>query len=126
MSVIGAVVATLVLAGIAVFQVLGAAGRPVGRFLWGGGHRVLPRRLRIGSAVSLLLYAAMAVLLLSRAGVVDGGEAGFVVVAAWVLFAYFAVGVVMNGISRSIPERAVMTPACVVLAASSLVVAAGW
>lgn len=125
MSVVAAVLATAVLAGVAVFQVLGASGRPVGRFLWGGQHRVLPRRLRVGSAVSVPVYALMALLLLSRAGAVPGGQSGFVVVGAWVLFGYFALGVVMNGISRSRPERAVMTPACVVLAATSLAIAMG-
>jgi hypothetical protein len=124
-SAIAAIVAALALAAIAVFQVLGAAGRPVGRFLWGGSHRVLPRGLRIGSALSVLLYAAFTVVLLSRAGVLPGGDTVLVHVLAWVLVGYFALGILMNAISRSRPERAVMTPLCVLLAASSLVVALG-
>jgi hypothetical protein len=40
-----------------------------------------------------------------------------------VLFAYFAVGVGMNVISRSRAERLTMTPVCAVLAAATLVVA---
>jgi hypothetical protein len=124
-SVVAAAVAAAVLAGIAVFQVLGAAGRPVGRFLWGGAHRVLPRRLRVGSAVSVVVYAAFVALLFSRAGALPGGDTPFVAVATWVLFGYFAVGVVMNGISRSRAERAVMTPACLVLAVATLLIALG-
>jgi hypothetical protein len=38
-----------------------------------------------------------------------------------VLTAYFALGVVMNGISRSKPERLVMTPTTLLLAALYLV-----
>jgi hypothetical protein len=125
MSAIAAVVAALALAAIAVFQVLGAAGRPVGHFLWGGSHRVLPRRLRIGSALSIPLYAAFSVVLLSRAGVLAGGETVLVQVLAWILVGYFALGILMNAISRSRPERAVMTPLCLLLAASSLIVALG-
>lgn len=125
MSVIAALVATLVLSGLAVVQVLAAAGRPVGRLVWGGQHRVLPRRLRIGSAVSILLYAGFAAVLLSRAGALPGGTTAFVEVATWVLVAYFAIGILMNGISRSRAERAAMTPACVVLAAAALLVALG-
>jgi hypothetical protein len=71
------------------------------------------------------VYALIALVVFSRAGVLPGGESGVVVVGTWVLVAYFAVGVVMNGISRSHAERAVMTPACVLLAAASLVVALG-
>lgn len=125
MSVAAAWIATLVLAGIAVFQILAIAGQPVGHFLWGGQHRVLPTKLRVGSAISLVLYAAMSALLFSRAGVLPGGTATAIVVASWVLFGYFALGVVMNGISRSRAERAVMTPACVALAGATLVVALG-
>lgn len=123
MSAVAALVATVVLLGLAIVQVLAAAGRPVGRLVWGGQHRVLPRRLRIGSAISIVLYAAFAAVLLSRAALLPGGSTPFVAVATWVLVAYFALGVVMNGISRSRAERAAMTPACIVLAAAALIVA---
>ena len=52
-------------------------------------------------------------------------NATFVVIATWVLFAYFALGIVMNAISRSPAERWTMTPTCLVLAACTLVVALG-
>ena len=42
-------------------------------------------------------------------------------VATWVLTAYFALGIVMNGISRSKPERLVMTPTVLVLTALYLI-----
>jgi hypothetical protein len=42
-------------------------------------------------------------------------------VTAWVLAAYFALGVVMNGISRSLPERLTMTPTALTLAVLYLV-----
>lgn len=41
----------------------------------------------------------------------------------WVLAVYFAVGVVMNGISRSKPERNLMTPVALVLAITTLLIA---
>lgn len=43
----------------------------------------------------------------------------------WVLTGYFARGVMMNGISRSKPERSLMTPVSLVLAVLSLVAAHG-
>ena len=42
----------VLLGGLAVFQALLALGAPLGAFAWGGQHRVLPTRLRVGSAVS--------------------------------------------------------------------------
>jgi hypothetical protein len=122
-SVVAAWIFAGLLVPLAVLQVLVASGRPYGRLVWGGQHQVLPRSLRVGSAVSPLLYAGFAALLLSRSGVLPGGETGPVVVGTWVLVAYLAVGVVVNGISRSRPERFVMTPLTLVLAGCALVVA---
>ena len=119
------IIALALLAALAVLQVLVASGLPLGRFVWGGAHRVLPRRLRIGSAVSVPVYAGFAVLLLSRAGALPGADNVIVVVLTWVLFAYFAFGVVLNGISRSRAERFTMTPACAVLAVTALIIALG-
>jgi hypothetical protein len=118
-TVAAAVLASIVLGAISVVQVAAAAGRPVGRFVWGGQHEVLPRRLRIGSAVSVAVYAGMAAALIAR----GTGREGPLVVIAWALFGYFTLGVVVNAVSRSSSERSVMTPACAVLAVCSLVVA---
>ncbi|WP_235560146.1 hypothetical protein [Microbacterium sp. Leaf288] len=120
---LAALVACLVLGALAVLQICVAAGAPWGRFVWGGAHRVLPRGLRIASAASVLLYAGFAAVLLSRAGILSGGDSIAVRILTWVLFAYFAVGILMNALSRSRAERLTMTPVCIVLAASTLVIA---
>ncbi|QKE84617.1 hypothetical protein [Arthrobacter sp. NEB 688] len=121
MTVTAAVVATLVLVAISGVQVAAAAGRPVGRFVWGGQHEVLPHRLRVGSAVSVVIYAGMAIVLIARAT----GRHGAFGVITWVLVGYFALGVVMNALSRSRSERLAMTPACAVLSGCSVLVALG-
>ncbi|RFU22808.1 hypothetical protein [Geodermatophilus marinus] len=125
MVTVAAVVATALLVALAALQVALAAGAPLGRLAWGGHHRVLPTRLRVGSAVSVLLYALFAWLVWRAAGIAarPGEEPGGV--AIWALTVYFAVGVVANAASRSRPERAVMTPVAAVLAACCLVVALG-
>jgi hypothetical protein len=122
--VAAAIVATVVFAALAVLQLLVAAGKPYGRLVWGGAHRVLPANLRIGSVIAVVLYAAFTLVLLDRSGLLAVlGDGAFSIVAAWVLFAYFAVGIVLNAISRSRPERFTMTPVNVVLAACTLVIA---
>lgn len=124
MTTAAAFVAVLVLTALAVLQGLVASGRPYGRLVWGGQHETLPRRLRIGSALSVPVYAVIGWVLLTRAGA-TGTSSSLVTVAAWVACAYFVMGIAMNGASRSRPERLTMTPACAVLAACSLVVALG-
>jgi hypothetical protein len=119
-----AVVACVLLAALAVFQVALIAGAPLGRFAWGGQHRVLPTRLRIGSSVSVVLYAVIGWVIAGSVTLLDtpaderGADPGI-----WVLTAYFAVGIVLNLISRSRPERFVMTPVVLVLTACCLVIA---
>lgn len=126
MTAFAAIAATVVLALLAVFQVALAAGAPMGHFAWGGQSRVLSTRLRIGSVVSIIIYALIAIVLLERAGLIQlFGNPVFVQVAAWVVFAYFALGIVLNAISRSKPERYTMVPVTLVLAALSLLVALG-
>ncbi|WP_228484812.1 hypothetical protein [Microbacterium cremeum] len=122
-AVIASLVACAVLGALAVLQLCVAAGAPWGRLVWGGQHRVLPTRLRVGSAVAVALYTGIAVVLASRAGLLPGGDTVVVRVLTWVLFAYFVVGIAMNAISRSRTERLTMTPVCIVLAAATLVVA---
>jgi hypothetical protein len=118
-------VGVALLAGLAVFQVLLAAGAPLGRFAWGGRHVVLPAGLRVGSAVSVAVYAVVAVVLLARADVLDVLPDGLVHVLTWVLTGYLALGTAMNAVSRSRPERLVMTPVALALAVACLLLALG-
>jgi hypothetical protein len=122
---LAALAAAATLAALAVFQLALAAGAPLGHLAWGGQHRTLPRNLRIGSLVSVAIYAAIGLVLLDRAGLLALLPPGWSAVAAWVLVAYFALGVGMNAISRSWPERLVMTPVAALLCVLSLVVALG-
>jgi len=118
-----AIAATIILAALAVFQLALALGAPIGRFAWGGRHEVLPTRFRIGSAVSIVLYAIFAAILLDRAGVIDVIPDGASRIGAWVLTGYLVLGVAMNAISRSRSERFVMTPVVAILAVLSAIVA---
>lgn len=111
------------LMALAVFQLLLIAGKPLGRYAWGGQHETLPSRLRIASAFSILLYAAFGILLLNKAGYISIIPAPFVDTATWVVTCYFGLGIIMNTISRSKKERIVMTPAALLLALTFLLVA---
>src|SRR5215213_2319632 len=122
-----AVFACLVLGAMAVFQALLALGAPLGRFAWGGQHRILPGSLRAGSTFAIVIYGLLAAVVLVRAGVIESGVVppGVVHTAAWVVVAYFLLGVALNLASQSKPERAVMAPVSAVLCASCVVVALG-
>lgn len=115
----------VLLAALAVFQALLAVGAPLGRFAWGGRHRVLPRPLRVGSLVSKAVYALIASIALARADLLSTGVPDRAVrIAAWVVAGYFLLGIGMNLASPSKPERAVMSPVVALLCGLSVVVAA--
>ena len=121
-----AIAAAILFAALGVFQAAIAMGAPLGHFAWGGQHRVLPPRFRIGSVIAIVLYALMAIVLLDKAEVTsilfEGTTAR---VLAWVVTGYLVLGTVMNAISRSKPERYTMTPLTIVLAILAGIVAAG-
>ena len=113
-----------ILAALAVFQGALVAGAPLGEYAWGGQHRVLPRRLRIGSVISIALYAVFAVVAFAKAGVADLFPGTPVVdVAMWVIAAYLVLGIAMNAMSRSRKERLVMTPIVLVLSGLAIALA---
>lgn len=119
-----AVLFCLLLAALAAFQASLIAGAPLGEYAWGGQHRVLPRRLRIGSAVSIALCAVFAVVALVKAGVLDIFPGTPVAdIAMWVIAGYPVLGIPLNAISRSRKERVVMTPTVVVLAGLAIALA---
>ncbi len=125
-AVVAVIAACSILGLLALFQVALAAGAPLGEFAWGGQSKVLPARLRIGSIVSIVIYALIAVILLERVGVVRAfGDVAVVQVAAWVVFGYFALGILLNALSRSKRERYTMTPVVLVLAVLTLIIAIG-
>ena len=96
MSETAAIVAAVILAALAVFQALLAAGAALGHFAWGGSHRILPTRLRIASAASIFLYAVIALVILDRAELVSVLPQSATRIACWALAGYFVIGALMN------------------------------
>jgi hypothetical protein len=123
---IAAILLCVLLGALAAFQLALVFGAPLGHFAWGGADRVLPRAKRIGSAVSIVLYAVFAWVFLMKAALAPMVLPEIVVnVAAWVIAGYLALGIPMNAISRSKPERYTMTPVVAVLTVLAVIVALG-
>lgn len=111
-----AIFASLILVGIAVFQVALIAGAPLGEYAWGGMHKILPAKLRVSSCISLVIYAVISVYLLVYTRLITIGLSPFWAGSGmWLLVAFFSIGILMNGISRSKKERLVMTPIVIIL-----------
>lgn len=114
---IAVITVLVILTILAIFQIALVFGAPIGHFAWGGQHRVLPQKLRIGSLFSIAIYIGIAACILSKSGVYQVIPQGLVLdILVWTIFAYFLLGTFMNAASRSKPERYAMTPTALVLA----------
>jgi len=122
-----AVIDALIFVGIAVFQVLLAAGKPSGEYTWGGANAgVLPASLRRGSAVSATVFIVAAFIVLIEGGVFASQlRSGVTIGAVWILAVLLLVGTVMNGISRSSKERNLWTPVTALVSVMTFVIAIG-
>ena len=126
MTQIAAIAFTVISGLLAVFQLSLILGAPLGRFAWGGQNDILPSRLRRGSIIAIILYAAFSVIVLTKSAVITVAVLQPVVgLLAWMLVVYLVIGVVMNLLSRSMSERLVMTPVAAILVILGLVVAVG-
>jgi hypothetical protein len=113
-----ATVAVALFGVVALFQLLLALGVPWGAAAWGGQNPgVLPAGFRIGSAVSaLVVYPLMIAYILDASRLVRiAWLPGSRRIAMWVLFAFFALGTVMNTITQSPIER-IWAPVNLILA----------
>ena len=124
MIISAAVLIWIVLGALALFQGLLVLGAPLGRFAWGGQHRVLPVSLRISSLVSILIYALISAVVLARVGAVSlGVPTDIVGIAIWVVAAYFFIAIGLNLSSKSKSERSVMPAVSAILCVLCIVVA---
>lgn len=117
MSHVAAILFTVLIGVLCLFQLALALGAPWGRMAWGGQHPdKLPAGYRVGSVVGIIVYAAFAVLALDRAGVIDVVPDPVSQIGMWIVFGVLVLGTLMNLISRSKPERYAMTPVALALA----------
>ena len=119
-----ALVGSLVAGALAIFQLLLASGRPLGRAAYGGKFSVLPTRLRIASGASACLFVVALFIVLARVGHVgDVGHSTFVLVGAWCFVVLFALSTLANLASPSRWEQRCMAPVAFVLTSCFVVVA---
>ncbi len=115
----------MVLAFVTCFQIALISGAPCGEYAFGGQNKgVLPRNLRIGSAITTFLYLGMAGHYLAQLGVFPkllSPELNQL--ANWAIVGINAIALIMNTITPSKKERMIWAPVALVLLGTSLVIA---
>jgi hypothetical protein len=121
-----ALVAALGVIALLIFQVLLAAGFPLGAAAFGGANVVLPRKLRVASATSAVLFLAAFYFVLARGGLF-GAVSGYtsVHIGIWVFATIFGFSALANLASRSRWERFLMAPVALLLCGCCVLLALG-
>jgi len=123
MPAIVASIACLILLGLAVLQAALIGGAPLGRFVWGGQHDVLPVPLRSRSRLAIVAYVVASLIILQGAQVIEILPELFGQIVTFVLAAGFFANFVFSAISPSSSERYLMGGTSLALAALTLIVA---
>lgn len=111
---------------VVAFQIALAGGAPWGAYAMGGANPgQFPPPLRLAALVLALLLAAMALVVLSRAGLILLRWSRASRWLIWFVVAFAAVSLVLNLITPSAGERAIWAPVVLLLLLSSAVVAIG-
>ncbi|WP_082153689.1 hypothetical protein [Bacillus sp. LL01] len=95
---------------VAVFQVFLSLGYPFGEFAMGGYYKVLPKKLRIVSAVNALILLFMGFVFLQHTNVLNSLDFLSTNILVWVITIFLGLNTIANLISRSKKERLFMTP----------------
>lgn len=123
MNEVLAIIASIILFNLSIFQLLLIIGFPLGKFAWGGNHLVLPKKLRISSGFSIAIYYFFILVLLNQGDVISlFSKSGWINIAHIIMTVYSFFGIPLNAISRSKPERIVMTPIATLLSILSLLI----
>lgn len=106
-SIIGAIIFSV----ITIMTILVVCGFPLGEFTMGGQPKVLPKRLRIVAASSILLQVFAIIIVLQAGGYIGlwfSTKATRII--CYIYCAYLFINTFMNFSSRSKKEKYVMTP----------------
>ena len=123
-SNIAARIFALLILAVILFQMALAAGMPWGAIAWGGAYPgQLPANMRFASILSALLLLVIALVVLTRAGLVLHKWQPVSRRLIWAVVVYSLLGVVANAITPSLWERIIWLPVAIMLLVCSAVVA---
>ena len=121
-----ALIGSFLMGAVAVLYLLAAVGLPLGDFLMGGCHKILPARLRAASGILCFVQCFAVFVLLRTGGVISVGMP-FAVSRGFCFFfaVYLTLNVLFNLCSKGRRERLIMTPVSIFAASCFWITALG-
>ena len=123
---VSAIIFTVLIGLVIVFQLLLAAGMPWGSAAMGGKYPgKFPPAMRVAALVQIIVLLLFACIVLSAASVRFPEWTSFSHSAIWFVVAFSVISTILNLITRSVWERRIWAPVTVLLLITSLIVAIG-
>ena len=124
MVTIAAIIFTILLTFVIVFQLSLLFGMPWGEYVMGGRFPgTYPWKMRLVAIVQIIILFFFALIVLIRAGIVSSRYDEFSMTAIWFVVGFLVLSVVLNLITPSKKERAIWAPTSILLLVTSLIVA---
>ena len=127
LSLISALIVIVIFIGLSIFQLLLALGRPYGKMVYGGRQEaVLPRKYRMMSAFSIVIFLMASAFVLVKIEVFK--NCPFPVMAdigVWIFALFLALNTIANATSISKSERKFMTPLSAIACLCLVIIALG-
>ncbi|MHA2397553.1 MAG: hypothetical protein ACXADU_01520 [Promethearchaeota archaeon] len=122
--IIAAIISAVLFIVLSIFQILLAIGLPLGRFAYGGKHETLPKNLRVTSIIAVGIFILGLISVLAQAEIFSVIPKSLVfLVIVWILAFYLTFNTLANLMSKSKPEKYVMTPISLILTICLFIIA---
>ncbi|WP_405131695.1 hypothetical protein MHB43_08200 [Paenibacillus sp. FSL H8-0317] len=119
-----AIVFTVLIMIVILFQIALAAGLPWGEYAMGGKFPgKYPISMRFACIVQIAILAFMGIIVLSKSGLLLPGWSSFSDIAIWFIVGYLVLGTILNLITRSVWERRIWAPVTLLMLITSIIIA---
>lgn len=122
--IIAAILTSVLLFLLIIFQLLLVIGLPFGRFAYGGKYEKLPKNLRIMSLIAMGIFIFGILIVLERATLLTiFNNEILTTIVVWVFAVYLTLNTLMNVASKSKWEKRIMTPISLIIAVCCYILA---
>ncbi|CAM4378611.1 hypothetical protein L1N85_25675 [Paenibacillus alkaliterrae] len=123
---ISATVFSALIAIVILFQIALAAGMPWGSYAMGGKFPgKFPPTMRIAALIQVIILSLIASIVLIKSGLIFPDWSSFTEAAIWFVVAFSVIATLLNVITRSVWERRIWAPVCLLMLITSIIVAIG-
>lgn len=126
MLTIAAIVFSVLIGMVILFQLALAIGMPWGSYAMGGKYPgKFPPFMRVAALFQILMLASLALIVVSKAGLAYPEFYDFARLAIWFVVGFSSLATILNLMTKSVWERRIWAPVSILMLMTSILVAIG-